>query len=544
MAQKMAVEITWQNGSETLLDIYTALPSNNTYTSYPDMENIIAALLYLVIAVVGIVGNAMVLLAVTMSRRLQTSANAFVAALSVSDFITSITLPIQSAALLGMWSRVFFFFCSIAATSFYIFIGSNVHLLAAIAFNRYIHITKHTHSYRKQFQKRRVTLVIILSYAIPLSLTGLGHAFGGAQSGICPSHKTSVNTCTVQGQTFDFVIASVIVFLVTVTLVFYILIYVHVRHHFKAVAVKISCEDDISVIYRGNISASGKRSSILQSSSGVSDGHGNGGNQELPQGISRTTLHPSSAKVNRPRRIPTQVVLENANDTPGTSMGNPLDAPSTSSYNPAVHNRHREPGQNESQQRNHAWPQHDKRSQEPMARFQSLSDGSSHESHDDTAHHVHRQSPGVESPEIEVCFRARSTSTAPSTPPPPTNSTNMVIIRRPATTETPKRRLFRFGKNDMESKITINMFLVVVAFLACLSPTIIFLVIVHTITNSTAGCTISEAYVLVILSANCCINPIIYGWRHPLFRRVFVCILHGKFHEIERPSAWLRRLLR
>ncbi|XP_072180593.1 melatonin receptor type 1C-like [Diadema setosum] len=46
-----------------------------------------------------------------------------------------------------------------------------------------------------------------------------------------------------------------------------------------------------------------------------------------------------------------------------------------------------------------------------------------------------------------------------------------------------------------------------------------------------------------LLVLNSCVNPVIYGWKHPHFRLVLGCILRGRLREIPHPSGWLSRLL-
>lgn len=514
----------WLNDSYFLTDMSSITADKAEYTGTPGVGHIIAVCLYLVIALIGISGNTLVILSMIMCRRLQTSANAFVVALSVSDFLTSLTLPIHGAALLGIWSSVFFFFCSIAAISSYILTGSNVYLLMAIAFNRYIHITKPSQTYRKCFQKKLVAFMIALCFLIPFLATVLAHVLGAASSGICPNYKANVNTCTIWGQIFDYVAASFILTPLVFTLVFYILIYAQIRYHFRAVAVRVSHDDNISVIsgdHRATVS--GDFSPRSRETSGLPDVHCQVNapsfhdhpdtNHPLQESAHRNTLHPSSAKLDRQKRILSRTIPNCAKAT--TSARFTTDTPSTSSYNSAdgidfaPPRSYHEQEEDASEQYHHAWQQEDNYTKDRRPKIQLQTKGN-----------------------------------RPSKRSSPRNSEDVVFARRPNPNSFHRRPLFRFGKNDFQSKITMNMLVVVMAFLVCLSPTINILCIVNSVTAFSTGCTLTEAYVMIILSANCAINPIIYGWRHPLFRKVFVCIIRGRLSEIERPATWLRRLLR
>ncbi|XP_072180589.1 melanopsin-like [Diadema setosum] len=42
---------------------------------------------------------------------------------------------------------------------------------------------------------------------------------------------------------------------------------------------------------------------------------------------------------------------------------------------------------------------------------------------------------------------------------------------------------------------------------------------------------------------NSCVNPVIYGWKHPHFRLVLGCILRRRLREIPQPSGWLSQFV-
>ncbi len=73
-------------------------------------------------------------------------------------------------------------------------------------------------------------------------------------------------------------------------------------------------------------------------------------------------------------------------------------------------------------------------------------------------------------------------------------------------------------------EVTKNLFYVVCAYLICLTPYCVILVI--------PGGYELVMYVAAILMFNSCINPFIYATKHPDFKKVFRCILFLKFSEI------------
>ncbi|XP_071495976.1 melatonin receptor type 1A-like [Diadema antillarum] len=89
--------------------------------------------------------------------------------------------------------------------------------------------------------------------------------------------------------------------------------------------------------------------------------------------------------------------------------------------------------------------------------------------------------------------------------------------------------------DETENRITMNMIMIVVCFFICISPTLAMVLVPGT---QSAG----MYTVLSLYSASCC-NPIIYAWKHPVFRKVFKCIFSRRFSDIEDQSAWLRTIL-
>lgn len=80
--------------------------------------------------------------------------------------------------------------------------------------------------------------------------------------------------------------------------------------------------------------------------------------------------------------------------------------------------------------------------------------------------------------------------------------------------------------------ITKNLFLVLVTYLVSVSPHIL--------------CEIADAPYYIILhtrmlvACNSCLNPIIYGMKHPHFRQVFKSIISRRLTEIPQPAfRWM-----
>ncbi|XP_071507699.1 G-protein coupled receptor moody-like [Diadema antillarum] len=86
----------------------------------------------------------------------------------------------------------------------------------------------------------------------------------------------------------------------------------------------------------------------------------------------------------------------------------------------------------------------------------------------------------------------------------------------------------------LETDITKNLFLVVCAFVIIIVP--------FTICFALPSCQEPFVYTLVILTMSSCVNPIIYGFKHPHFRPVFKSILLCRLADIQQPSRLARKL--
>ncbi|XP_054750208.2 melatonin receptor type 1B-A-like [Lytechinus pictus] len=83
-----------------------------------------------------------------------------------------------------------------------------------------------------------------------------------------------------------------------------------------------------------------------------------------------------------------------------------------------------------------------------------------------------------------------------------------------------------------DSQINKNLFSVVCAFFLCVMP--------HTLCVLIPGHEIPSIYTFILMSANCCINPLIYADKHPHFKQVFGCLLRCQYDKIPNPVSWVR----
>ncbi|XP_038044583.1 melanopsin-A-like [Patiria miniata] len=119
----------------------------------------------------GTIGNCFVVMAVSLSKKLQTATNVFVVNLAVADVMTCLITPWQAVAILGgdewpipraQWV------CTVIAFVVVVTIGCSVNNLALIAVNRWVGITKSRFTTRRIYTARKLALMVIFSWAIPI----------------------------------------------------------------------------------------------------------------------------------------------------------------------------------------------------------------------------------------------------------------------------------------------------------------------------------------------------------------------------------------
>ncbi|XP_030836256.1 5-hydroxytryptamine receptor 4-like [Strongylocentrotus purpuratus] len=203
-------------------------------------QRLVLAITFIVISVVGSIGNSIVIAAVAMSRKLRTATNVFVVSLAIADLLTNLFLPWNVIALLNedreQWPMEESL-CVMAAIILYTCVGSSVYSLAAIGLNRFVLITQPIHVYHHYYSKVRMGIMVMFTWVIPLFLSllplifGLGQLGYDAKYGTC-THKTSHPLSDYYSLTQAVIIYPIPL---TVILVSYVAIYVHVRAHTKTI---------------------------------------------------------------------------------------------------------------------------------------------------------------------------------------------------------------------------------------------------------------------------------------------------------------------
>ena len=222
---------------EIFSNVTNATPNPSVAFNVSYWEHVFTAVLVALIAVMGVVGNSMIIAAVAFSRKLQTSTNAFVTSLSVADLLTSFFLIWYIVGLLGQndWPLPRAeWLCGVTGFVIFTCTGASIYNLAAIGLNRLILITK-PWAYQGIFTSWKLGLWVALPWFIPSSiitiyvLTGKG-AFGFDKSDL------SCGDLDLHKNADEFNLAQTLValpFPLTAIVVSYAWIYVYLKKHFR-----------------------------------------------------------------------------------------------------------------------------------------------------------------------------------------------------------------------------------------------------------------------------------------------------------------------
>ena len=136
-----------------------------------DWRDILFVAVLLLIAVVTVIGNVVVILAVFSNRRLQNPANYLIANLAVSDFFQgALSLPIRTAGLLNT-SNESLVRCDVVISLIILFHSASNFNLALIALDRFIAVSK-PFSYANNVKTFGYKIVIGLTWLFCLILSG------------------------------------------------------------------------------------------------------------------------------------------------------------------------------------------------------------------------------------------------------------------------------------------------------------------------------------------------------------------------------------
>ena len=189
-----------------------------------------------IVDIIGLVGNCMIIIAVACSKKLQTSTNAFVTSLAVTDLLTCLVVLMDLIVVkfLSLPPKRVNGICQVFGLLTYSFVGTSLFTLGAIGINRLILITK-PQLFRKIFSSWKLGIIVAMLWIIPggslfsAMINGVG-AFGydpvDKDCGKVNSHERAAD--------LDLVVFAVgFPIPVTAVIVSYSWIYIHLKNHFK-----------------------------------------------------------------------------------------------------------------------------------------------------------------------------------------------------------------------------------------------------------------------------------------------------------------------
>ncbi|XP_041457299.1 melatonin receptor type 1B-like [Lytechinus variegatus] len=221
------------NTLKTMNMVDVGMDGKNTTFLLDEWERDFLSAVMTVMFVAGTTGNVMVLLAVALSRKLQTSTNTFVVSLSVTDLLASLVQPLQVAGMLGKdgWPLPEIV-CKIVAGVAITCVSCSVITISMIGVNRFVLITRSKEAYQRAFSTKFLAAMIIFSWMYPIVTLVLPQVSGKhGRLGYDPSTRLCIWDFAHPSAKIYVVLAAVMSLTTfNLTLFSYLLIFRHVRN--------------------------------------------------------------------------------------------------------------------------------------------------------------------------------------------------------------------------------------------------------------------------------------------------------------------------
>ncbi|KAJ8025230.1 G-protein coupled receptor moody [Holothuria leucospilota] len=131
------------------------------------------AVFFIVSAIIGIIGNIFVIFGVSISKKLWNSTGVLISNLAVADLLACLVVPWHAATMLSEANQgppFPQFICGTIAVMVVACVGCSMYTLAVIGINRMMLLSKHP-AYDFVFQSKILVLIVIILWALPLSIT-------------------------------------------------------------------------------------------------------------------------------------------------------------------------------------------------------------------------------------------------------------------------------------------------------------------------------------------------------------------------------------
>ncbi len=203
-------------------------------------RNVLVVLVFMLILICGIFGNALVILAVILSRKLRTFTNIYVVNQSISDLASNIFILlylINFGINIGKDSGIIL--CNIAGLAIIISVQCSTLNIAAIGLNRYILITHPTHSnskFKKFFASPITnTIIVAATWIVPIVID-LVPTFVGSFGDELPGKSRLPNCMFYQwpaSPIHSYLVGISVLIPLLMTIIWYALILKFVLRHFR-----------------------------------------------------------------------------------------------------------------------------------------------------------------------------------------------------------------------------------------------------------------------------------------------------------------------
>ena len=214
------------------------METSNSTVILSYQERLVVAVVYGLICISGTIGNCMIILAVSFSRKLQTHTNVFIVSLSVTDLLTSLSLMASIFALVGKdgWPLPNAeWFCTLSAFLLYLSVAVSLFNLAAIAVNRMVLITQQYVTYAKMYNKRNFVTMVATLWIVPILVMSTAFLLNGGGIGYDYEDTTCSDLDYHPNAMIYNLIQTVCCFIPSVVIIVscYAKTFLYIRRHFK-----------------------------------------------------------------------------------------------------------------------------------------------------------------------------------------------------------------------------------------------------------------------------------------------------------------------
>eukprot|EP00057_Strongylocentrotus_purpuratus_P031635 XP_785182.1 PREDICTED: beta-3 adrenergic receptor-like [Strongylocentrotus purpuratus] len=208
----------------------------------------IVASILIALTPIGLFGNALVIVAVIVAKKLRTITNILVINLAVTDLVTCLCFPFLSAGLLSQRGSypMHDIVCATTGGVFVACVGCSSLTLLAIAFVRWYVITRSVRGHQGIHTPKKVVAIVVIIWTESVSLVVLPIVLGHGTIGYLKYLQTcGIIVTNLFGMYYLLFMGIHIAIAMLLTLVFYLLVLRHVLRHRKQIRNKFTTAEDI-----------------------------------------------------------------------------------------------------------------------------------------------------------------------------------------------------------------------------------------------------------------------------------------------------------